>query len=244
MCVGIIYPHPPHASPLATRASSSVKNIVGQEPNQLLSSGVDDAMPQKEEANVIDKSSAAPRADAHIDGGAPALRLDVRSMGSSSESLDKGRLFSKSSRAWRKLPLVKKLLGKEGKVNCIGDWRKEEEVSHSFIFLDNINHYLFVQLCLLLCKYFQVQRLLDKLVPAGEMQVQDRVDLISQELQHHCVKAAEKGKIVNSLRLELQLRNNRRAVELETFEVAVVDKSPLDEFLPFWTAEESPYKLI
>ena len=126
---------------IATRASSSVKNIVGQEPNQLLSSGVDDAMPQKEEANVIDKSSAAPRADAHIDGCAPALRLDVRSMGSSSESLDKGRLFSKSSRAWRKLPLVKKLLGKEGKVNCIGDWRKEEEVSHSFIFLDNISNY-------------------------------------------------------------------------------------------------------
>ena len=91
-------------------------------------------MPQNEEANVIDKSSAAPGADAYIDGGATA---DVRSM-ASSESLDKTRLFSKSSRGWRKLPLVKKLLGKEGKVDIIGDWREEEEVSHNFIFLDNI----------------------------------------------------------------------------------------------------------
>ena len=77
-----------------------------------------------------------------------------------------------------------------------------------------------------------------------ETHVQGKVDLISQELQHHCVKAAEKGKIVNSLRLELQLRNNRRAVELESFEAALLDTSPLDEFLPFWTPDESPYKLI
>ena len=80
-------------------------------------------------------------------------------------------------------------------------------------------------------------------MPAREKQVQGKVDLIGQELQHHCrVRAAEKGKIVNSLRLELQLRNNRRAVELETF--ALGDTSPLDEVLPFWTADESPYKLI
>ena len=83
-----------------------------------------------------------------------------------------------------------------------------------------------------------------------EKNVQGKVDLISQELQHH-FKATGKGghqkqeKIVNSLRLELQLRSNRsRALQLETFEAAVVDKSPLDEFLPFWTADESPYKLI
>ena len=76
------------------------------------------------------------------------------------------------------------------------------------------------------------------------MPTEKNVDLISEELQH-CVKATEKRKIVNSLRLELQLRSNRsRARQLETFEVAVVDKSPLDEFLPFWTADESPYKLI
>ena len=77
-----------------------------------------------------------------------------------------------------------------------------------------------------------------------EKKVQGKVELISKEPEHHCVKATEKGKIVNSLRLELQLRSNRKALQLENCEVAVVDKSPLDEFLPFWTADESPYKLI
>ena len=77
-----------------------------------------------------------------------------------------------------------------------------------------------------------------------EKQVQGKVDLISQELQHYRATATEKGKIVNSLRLELQLRNNRRAFELESFEAALLDTSPLDEFLPFWTPDESPYKLI
>ena len=83
-----------------------------------------------------------------------------------------------------------------------------------------------------------------------EKNVQGKVDLISQELQHR-VKASGKGgqqqqgKIVNSLRLELQLQSNRRkALQLETSEAAVIDKSPLDEFLPFWTADESPYKII
>ena len=83
-----------------------------------------------------------------------------------------------------------------------------------------------------------------------EKNVQGKVDLISQELQH-CVKATGKGgqqqqeKIVNSLRLELQLRSNRRkALQLETSEAAFIDKSPLDEFLPFWTVDESPYKII
>ena len=87
-----------------------------------------------------------------------------------------------------------------------------------------------------------MQRLLDKLLP-DEKNVQGKVELISKELEH-CVKATEKGKIVNSLRLELQVRSNRKALQLENCEVAVVDKSPLDEFLPFWTADESPYKLI
>ena len=99
-------------------------------------------MPKKEEANVIDKSSATPRVDAHIDGDTTALHLDVRSTMSSSESLDKARLFSKSSRAWRKLPLVKKLLDKKGKVNVIGDWREEEEVSQNIIWISSLIIYI------------------------------------------------------------------------------------------------------
>ena len=103
-------------------------------------------MPQKEEVDVIDQSSAAPGPDAYIDGGATPLCLGVRTdmptrSGclevkdmASSESLEKVRLFPKSSRAWRRLPLLKKLLGKEGKAAYIGDWREEEEVSHNFIF--------------------------------------------------------------------------------------------------------------
>ena len=87
-------------------------------------------MPQKEEVNVIDKSTATPCVDAYIDGGASPSCLDVRTMVSSrSGSLEKLRFLPKSSRAWRKLPLLKNLLGKEGKVDYIGDWREEEEVS-------------------------------------------------------------------------------------------------------------------
>ena len=101
-------------------------------------------MPQKEEVNVIDQSSATPGPNAYIDGGATPLGvrtdmptrsgcLEVKDM-ASSESLEKIRLFPKSSRAWRRLPLLNKLLGKEGKADYIGDWREEEEVSHNFIF--------------------------------------------------------------------------------------------------------------
>ena len=108
---------------------------------------------------------------------------------------------------------------------------------------------------MLYIEYFQVQRLLDKIVPK-ENNVRGKVDFMSQELQQ-CVKARCKGgrhqqqhhqgKIVNSLRLELDLCNSesgksRKALQLETFDA--VDKSPLEEFLPFWTFEESPYKLI
>ena len=77
----------------------------------------------------------SPSGDAYIDysdGVATVLPLDVR-MVASSESLEKAKLFSKSSRAWGKLPLLKKLVHKEGKVNYIGDWREEKEVSHNFI---------------------------------------------------------------------------------------------------------------
>ena len=99
-----------------------------------------------------------------------------------------------------------------------------------------------------------MQGFLDKLV-STEMDVQGNVDSIRPELKHccnvkgtkkHCcnVKATETGKMVNSLHLKLQLRNKRRVFELETVEAAIVATSPLDEFPPFWTADESPYKLI
>ena len=103
-------------------------------------------MPQKEEVDVIDQSSTTPGPDAYIDGGPTPLRLavrrdmvsrsgclEVRDMAPSG-SLEKIRLFPKSSRAWRRLPLLKKLLSKEEKADYIGDWREEEEVSHNFIF--------------------------------------------------------------------------------------------------------------
>ena len=93
-------------------------------------------MPQKEEVNVIDQSTATPSADAYFDGGATPSCLDVRTIElSESGSLEKARFLLKSSRAWRKLPLLKNLLSKEGKVDYIGDWREEEEVTCNYIYI-------------------------------------------------------------------------------------------------------------
>ena len=90
-------------------------------------------MHQKED--FIDPSSATPGPDAYIDGGASSLQLDLTEM-APSRNLEL-RLFPKSSRAWRKLPVLKNLFGKKEKDKLFGDWREEDEVPKNFIFLPN-----------------------------------------------------------------------------------------------------------
>ena len=90
-------------------------------------------MHQKED--FIDPSSATPGPDAYIDGGASSLQLDLTDM-APSRNLEL-RLFPKSSRAWRKLPVLKNLFAKKEKDKFFGDWREEDEVPNNFIFLPN-----------------------------------------------------------------------------------------------------------
>ena len=90
-------------------------------------------MHQKED--FIDPSSATPGPDAYIDGGASSLQLDLTDM-APSRNLEL-RLFPKSSRVWRKLPVLKNLFGKKEKDKLFGDWREEDEVPKIFIFLPN-----------------------------------------------------------------------------------------------------------
>ena len=90
-------------------------------------------MHQKED--FIDPSSATPGPDAYIDGGASSLQLDLTDM-APSRNLEL-RLFPKSSRVWRKLPVLKNLFGKKEKDKFFGDWREEDEVPKIFIFLPN-----------------------------------------------------------------------------------------------------------
>ena len=90
-------------------------------------------MHQKED--FIDQSSATPGPDAYIDGGVSSLQLDLTDM-APSRNLEL-RLFPKSSRAWRKLPVLKNLFGKKEKDKLFGDWREEDEVPKNFIFLQN-----------------------------------------------------------------------------------------------------------
>ena len=92
-------------------------------------------MHQKEEVDFIDQPSATPGPDAYIDGGASSLQLDLTDM-APSRNLEL-RLFPKSSRAWRKLPVLKNLFGKKEKDKFFGDWREEDEVPNNFIFLPN-----------------------------------------------------------------------------------------------------------
>ena len=90
-------------------------------------------MHQKED--FIDPSSATPGPDAYIDGGASSLQLDLTEM-APSRNLEL-RLFPKSSRVWRKLPVLKNLFGKKEKDKFVGDWREEDEVPKIFILLPN-----------------------------------------------------------------------------------------------------------